>query len=493
MAIETHNTEFKRVWKDEYLKQVCGFANAAGGELYIGLDDDGTVVGVQNPKKLMEDIPNQISSILGIVADVRLLTEDGKDYICIGVSSSSFPVSYHGKHYIRSGATLQELSGIAQQDFIMKKMGLSWDGQAVPNATIDDIDPEAIKYFVRNGIQAKRLPESAINDSIETILKNRKLIDANGRLTLAALLLFGKDPRKFCFTCGIKVGMFGPGYSDLDNQNYIEGNLIQIVDKVVDLLEQMYLIHPIHYERLHRIETLEFPIEGLREILYNAVVHKDYRGPEITVRVFKDRVRIANEGNLPKEISIDSLYKSHESKPRNELIAGAFYTAGFIEAWGRGYEKIKTAFEAENLELPKVYEEGGFFCVEIKRERYIVISGYDKVMEYMKGVTNETNPEASKGDVTNNVTNGVDGTINVTKELSERQRDILKFLAINANVGVNRGVNHGAINSTIISENLGISPRTLTREMKALVDKGLIQWVGTRRSGHWEIVRKDHE
>lgn len=107
----------------------------------------------------------------------------------------------------------------------------------------------------------------------------------------------------------------------------------------------------------------------------------------------------------------------------------------------------------------------------------------------MKGVTNETNPEASKGDVTNNVTNGVDGTINVTKELSERQRDILKFLAINANVGVN----HGAINSTIISENLGISPRTLTREMKALVDKGLIQWVGTRRSGHWEIVRKDHE
>lgn len=111
----------------------------------------------------------------------------------------------------------------------------------------------------------------------------------------------------------------------------------------------------------------------------------------------------------------------------------------------------------------------------------------------MKGVTNETNPEASKGDVTNNVTNGVDGTINVTKELSERQRDILKFLAINANVGVNRGVNHGAINSTIISENLGISPRTLTREMKALVDKGLIQWVGTRRSGHWEIVRKDHE
>ena len=198
MTIETQNTEFKRVWKDECLKQVCGFANAGGGELYIGLDDDGTVVGLQNPKKLMEDIPNQISSILGIVADVRPMTEDGKDYICIGISPSNFPVSYHGKYYVRSGATFQELSGIAQQDFIMKKMGLTWDGQAVPNATLDDIDPEAIRYFVRHGIQAKRLPESAINDSIETILKNRKLIDVNGRLTLAALLLFGKDPRQYC-------------------------------------------------------------------------------------------------------------------------------------------------------------------------------------------------------------------------------------------------------------------------------------------------------
>ena len=74
------------------------------------------------------------------------MTEDGKDYICIGISPSSFPVSYHGKYYVRSGATLQELSGIAQQDFIMKKMGLTWDGQAVPNATLDDIDPEAIRY-----------------------------------------------------------------------------------------------------------------------------------------------------------------------------------------------------------------------------------------------------------------------------------------------------------------------------------------------------------
>ena len=124
-------------------------------------------------------------------------------------------------------------------------------------------------------------------------------------------------------TSGIKVGMFGPGYADLENQNYIEGNLIQIVDKVVDLLEQMYLIHPIHYEGMQRVEPLEFPIEALREILYNAVAHKDYRGTEITVRVFKDRLEIWNPGTIPSELDINHLWERHGSIQRNRLIAEA--------------------------------------------------------------------------------------------------------------------------------------------------------------------------
>ena len=475
MAIETHSKEFKRVWKDDYLKQVCGFANADGGELYIGLDDDGTVIGVQNPKKLMEDIPNQIYSILGIVANVRLLTEEGKDYICIGVTPSSFPVSYHGKHFIRSGATLQELSGIAQQDFIMKKMGLTWDGQAVPNATLDDIDPEAIRYFVNHGIRAKRLPESAVSDSIETVLKNRKLVDSEGRLTLAALLLFGKDPRNYCLNSGIKVGMFGPGYSDLDNQNYIEGNLIQIVDKVVDLLEQMYLIHPIHYEGFQRVEPLEFPIEALREILYNAVAHKDYRGTEITVRVFKDRLEIWNPGTIPSELDINRLWERHGSIQRNHLIAEAFYYAGFVEAWGRGFEKIRDAFTAENLKLPTFATHSGGFEVSILRERYIAISGYDKVMEHME------NHKEGAG-------SSIDGTVNVTKELTERQRDILRLLGYYAKDGQINGQIAGRINSAALSEKLSIPRRSLSRELQGLVAKGYIKWVGSNKNGYWELT-----
>ena len=94
---ESQNIEWKESWRDEYLKWICGFANAQGGKIYIGTRDDGTVVGVSNPQKLLEEIPNKIQNKLGIIADVNLLTKDGLDYIEIVVSSWSFPVNYDGE------------------------------------------------------------------------------------------------------------------------------------------------------------------------------------------------------------------------------------------------------------------------------------------------------------------------------------------------------------------------------------------------------------
>ena len=78
---ENQNTEWKESWRDEYLKWICGFANAQGGKIYIGKNDSGAVVGIPNSKKLLEDIPNKVRDILGILVDVNLLSEDGKEYL----------------------------------------------------------------------------------------------------------------------------------------------------------------------------------------------------------------------------------------------------------------------------------------------------------------------------------------------------------------------------------------------------------------------------
>ena len=78
MIAESQNTEYKESWRDEYMKWICGFANAQGGRIYIGVDDDRQVVGVEDSKRLMEDIPNKVRDVLGIIVDVNLLEEDGK-------------------------------------------------------------------------------------------------------------------------------------------------------------------------------------------------------------------------------------------------------------------------------------------------------------------------------------------------------------------------------------------------------------------------------
>ena len=154
---ENQNVEYKEAWRDEYLKWICGFANAQGGRIYIGVDDNHEVVGVSNSKRLMEDIPNKIVTTLGIVAEVNLHKADGREYIEIVISPSNVPIAFKGQYHYRSGSTKQELKGVALQQFLLKKMGLSWDDMPVPYATMEDIDRSAIDYFLRRSISSERM------------------------------------------------------------------------------------------------------------------------------------------------------------------------------------------------------------------------------------------------------------------------------------------------------------------------------------------------
>ena len=146
-VLENQNTEWKESWRDEYLKWICGFANAQGGKIYIGTDDNGNVIGVQDSKKLLEDIPNKVRDILGIIVDVNLLTQDGKDYIEICVNPSSYPVNYKGEYHYRSGSTKQLLRGAALTEFLLSKTGYKWDAVPVDGVTVDDLDKESFDIF----------------------------------------------------------------------------------------------------------------------------------------------------------------------------------------------------------------------------------------------------------------------------------------------------------------------------------------------------------
>lgn len=103
---ETQNIEWKSKWRDDYLEWICGFANAQGGRIYIGRDDNGHIIGLDNTRKLLEDIPNKVRNAMSIVVDVNRLEEDGKEYIEIVVPPYPVAISCKGVYYYRSGSTM---------------------------------------------------------------------------------------------------------------------------------------------------------------------------------------------------------------------------------------------------------------------------------------------------------------------------------------------------------------------------------------------------
>lgn len=318
-------------------------------------------------KRLMEDIPNKIVNALGIVTDVNLLHHEDKDYIETIVDSAPVPISFKGICHYRSGSTKQILTGVALHQFILKKMGCSWDKMPRLNYNDEVIDRKAIDYFLQNAIERGRMDNGLRKEDTKTVLENLRLLTDDGSLTNAAILLFGKDPVRYFSGAKFKIGRFGKDETGLMFDDVIEGNILQMADIVVERLKSKYLMSPIHYEGMRRMEPLEIPEVALRELLYNAIVHKDYSGVPIQMWVYNDHIELWDQGNLPARLSIDGLLTKHKSYPRNQLIANVFYLAGFIETWGRGITKICNSFIDSNLDKPKFEEDQGGLLVSFVR------------------------------------------------------------------------------------------------------------------------------
>ena len=428
---ESQNIEYKTSWHNNYLKWICGFANAKGGRIYIGKDDQGKTVGLENAKKLLEELPNRIRDQLGLMPHINLEQEKNKAYLEIIVDSSTVPISLRGVYYWRSGSVTQELKGNALNDFLIKKSGITWDRVIEEQASLNDIDEHAIGVFKKDAAKAGRLPDLS-EDSVEDILKKLRVYTDDG-LTRAALILFGKDPGAYYPSSYIKIGRFGTSDVDLRFQEVCEGSLIQILYDVMEQLQKKFLTKPVRFEGIHRFEELEYPVAALREILLNALVHRNYLGSMIQLKVYDGRLTLWNAGTLPEELTIEQLLTTHESIPRNPLIAEVCYKAGYIDSWGRGVEKITTACKDAGLPGPQFQERSGGMLVELYRT---------PVKTPVK--TPEVILEALK----------MDGSLTLAE----------------------------------VAEQMGKSVSAVERAAKKLGDQGKLKYVGPRKGGHWEVI-----
>ena len=415
---ESQNIEWKSEWKDEYLKWICGFANANGGKMFIGMDDNGQVIGIANAPILLEIIPNKILDILGILVQVNLLNNRIHDYLELCVEPYPFPVNYKGQYFYRTGSTKQELKGNSLNKFLLEKIGKRWDSVEIPNVTPADLKTEAIDRFRQKAIKSKRVDDEILNDLLKILLDDLQLIE-NGFLKRAALLLFHPKPEKFVQGAYIKIGFFRND-DDLVFQDEVHGSLMEQIDKAEDLLQTKYTVYAIDYEGMSRVEKPPFPEKAIREALLNAIAHKDYSDPTpIQISVYTDHIIFWNPGQLPDNWTVETLKTKHASRPFNPSIANALFRCGDIEAWGRG--TLKMVNEAIlNKSLPPEFktttnEFSITFYKDVKTA--MVVKGINPnlalIVEYV----------IENGEITNSI---VQKILNVSKPTATRYLNILE-------------------------------------------------------------------
>lgn len=447
---EQQNIEYKQSWHDEYLKWICGFANAIGGMIYIGIDNKGNVNHLANYAKLMEDIPNKIRNTMGIICDVQLEDKQGKKYISIKVNPYSVAVSLRGRYYYRTGSTKLELTGVELNEFLLKKAGKTWDDVIEEGATMQDIDENTITKFIKDSREKGRMPEIKGLSSFQ-ILEKLQLTDGR-KLKRAAIVLFGNDPNRFYPNVQVKIGRFGKDSTDLKFHEIVEGNLVQMLNEVQVQLNHKFLTRPVDFIGMQRVEKDEYPVAALREMLLNALVHRTYMGAHIQLRVYDNKLSIWNEGGLPLGLTLEELKGEHNSRPRNPKIAKACFMAGYIDAWGRGTLKIYNSCKEHGLPEPVIMEKDGGFMVALTKT-------------------------AQFADIGGPISGPIGGPIgSPIEDLTDRQREVLELIK-----------EDHKLTKRSLAEKLGINVSAAQGHLDILKEKGIIERIGGTR-GYWKTL-----
>ncbi len=433
---ESQSIELKSNWRDEYLRQLCGFANTNGGIMYVGLGDNGNPVELKNVKKLLEDIPNKIKNHLNIMASVEIENVKGINVIKVSINPSDVPMSYNGKFYVRVGSTTQELSGTELAKFILKKQNLSFDS-LLQEAGIGEIDEETLKLF--KGLAKNRINISE-DDTNEKILENLELFK-NGKLTNAGVLLFGKNPQKYIISAGARVGRFKTPTTILDTVD-VSGNLFTQLEGLTAAIKK-HLNVKFEIKGIERTDIWDYPPEAIREAAINALIHRDYLDTaDIQIKIYDDKIWFWNAGKLPEGLTVEMLKGEHGSKPHNKLLAMVFYYAGLIEKWGSGTKRMVELCKEQGLPEPEFKEEFGGLSVYFYKDIY--------TEENLRKIG-----------------------------LNERQIKVVMYVKENGDINLSSF-------SKLVSD---VSSKTLYRDLQDLVNRGIFKEVGEKKGRKYELAK----
>lgn len=432
-------------WK-EIVETCAAFATARGGRILIGVTRNGKVCGIQIGKGTLEDLANKIAQHTSprLVPSISVQAREGESFILVSVPESpSKPVFAFDRAYRRAGRTNQRLSPDEAAQLYLESRGLTWDETAVAGATRKDIDSESVRQFLRRARVERRWaisPETATSQ----VLSQLGLIRA-GKLTQAGILLFGKNPQRFLPQATLRCARFkGPDTTKFLDMKVVEGGIIEQIEAALAFARR-HLSMAAEISGLERTERWDYPLSAIREALVNAICHRDYASTgTVQVRVFDDSLEIWNPGGLPPGLSVADLRQSHESRPRNKLIARAFFLIGYVEQFGTGTRRMIGDCRDADLPEPEFDSRPDAFRVVFRKSV--------PVAERFAGL-----------------------------RLSDRQlRAISHVLAA------------GRLTRRDYERLTGVTPATAKRDLADLVEKGVIVQRGATRNVWYEMGTASH-
>ncbi len=343
-------TEFKRNadQRSDFASEMVAFANMEGGQIFVGVEDDGTIWGVADPKMTEEAIANIArNNCIPPLSPTIALVSDNDEHTVIVVDLPRRIEAPHennrGQCYIRVGSTKRLCTPQERARLLQSASLIHYDEIPIGQTSIRDLDMAAFgEYYQR--IYERPLVESDV--PLPAMLQNMRFLVDNLRgtpcLSLAGCLLFGKDPQQYIYHAYISAVRWAgteAGETIIDSQD-IRGRLPQQIEQAEAFILRNTRLSSV-IDGLQQTDRREYPRPVLREAIVNAVTHRDYSldGAQILLYIFDDRIEIRSPGVLPNSVTLDNI-RTHYSKPRNEAIARVLLNLGFANRLGSGIPRM---------------------------------------------------------------------------------------------------------------------------------------------------------
>ena len=337
---ESETLELKEIVVEDIKKEIIAFANSAGGTLYVGVADDGGIVGVENPDTVIQQISNMVRDSIkpDITMFIRYAAKnvEGKQIVAVEIQRGTGRPYYLAKKGLRPEGVYvrQGTSSVPATSTAIRRMIKDTDGDSF----------EAMRSLEQNLTFQAAEKEFALRDLAFGVsqMKTLGILNTDGIYTNLGLLLSEQCAHT------VKAAVFeGTNQSIFRDRQEFTGSLLQQMNEVYEYIDRRNQVHST-FDKLRRIDTRDYPEVAIREALLNSLVHRDYSFSASTlISVYDDRIEFTSIGGLPAGVSLDDIMLGL-SVCRNPKLANVFYRLELIEAYGTGMKKIMGAYENSN-------------------------------------------------------------------------------------------------------------------------------------------------